>query len=143
MATGCQWYPTRTGTFRTMKDDMTTRLEEHSKLLRQFAELFFQSVSQALPAWEEAYFDFRLGSSECGLDRAIVRSQNTRIGIDLPVELFEIQDGLLELRNQIPGGDWYGLFVHIDRQGNVDVKYDHNSACIETFADDERLQRPF
>jgi hypothetical protein len=59
------------------------------------------------------------------------------------IQLSQIADCLWDLRDQIPGGEWFGILVQIDRAGNVDVKYDHNPDCIETFMDDEDSHRPF
>jgi hypothetical protein len=50
---------------------MKTALEQHAALLQELAEALYRDVSEADSAWTSAYFDFRLDTPGCGLDRTI------------------------------------------------------------------------
>lgn len=122
---------------------MVTAIEQHGELLRELAVHISREATATDPDWIEAFFDFRLDTPECGVDRTILRTKSARKGILPPTEMTQVRDCLWQLRDSVPGGMWYGLFVLVDRDGNVDVKYDHYPDCIETFAEDEKAHRPF
>lgn len=118
-------------------------IEKHSELLQEFTQQMYREVTSAEPNWVEAYYDFRLECTGTGLDRFILRDANSSKALIPSQELTQVRDCLQHLREKTPGGRWFGLFIHLDSKGNVDVKYDHNPDCIDTFFDDLKSHRPF
>ena len=122
---------------------MKTAIELQSELLKEMAERIFLAANAADSNWVEAYFDYRLDTPDCGIGRAILRTELSRRDFDPPMEVSQALDCLLELRDKVPGGGWFGLFIHVTRNGSVDVRYDHNYDCIDSFSDDIKSQNPF
>lgn len=120
-------------------------VEQQSELLEELAKFLFSEASSMDSAWEEVFFDFRIDDpkSGCGLGRTILRTSDRRFGITPSIQLTQIRDCLWELRDRVPGGDWFGLSLRVDKACNIDVKYNHDPDCIESFFDDEKAHRPF
>jgi hypothetical protein len=123
---------------------MVLQVEQIGRLLTEMASLIASATSTQLPDWFEVFFDQREdGDTGSGISRTIAKSDSSRKWIDIPVSVIGLYGDLLDLRDTAGTGHWYGLFIHIKRTGEVNVKYDYNPDCIETFDDDEENHVPF
>lgn len=120
-----------------------TAIEQQTELLHQMAAALSDAATEQMPGWDELYYDVRYDSSDCGLARTIVRRGEEREQIKTPGEIGECRVRLRSLRKKLLDGYWYGLFIYVNSQGAVDVKFNNDANCIDTFSEDEKNHRPF
>lgn len=118
-------------------------LEHQGRVLQEMAREVVAAADSTAKDWEEIYWDHRQdGDSGSGTERIVARTPTGRVWIPGNVNVYNPRDTLLDLRSPSTGY-WYGIFIHIKRSGEVDVKYDYDPDCIETFFDDEDNHVPF
>lgn len=117
-------------------------LEQQGESLKRMASVLSRAATVELPGWNELFFDVRFDGGT-SVERMVIRKDKKRVDIYAPNEVSQYRDRLWTLRKKLPNGDWYGLFMHIDSEGSVEVKYDYDPQCVSTFFEDEDNHRPF
>jgi hypothetical protein len=123
-----------------MSKKRTDPLSAHGELLSELAVRLVDTANDNGP-WDELYYDMRC-DADCSVERFIVRHGEQRAMLRLSPEGRKVREDLWHLRNQMPKHRWFGLFVRIIPNGEVEVSYSHDQECIETLADDEANRRP-
>lgn len=119
-------------------------MDQISTVTQKMADRLVTAVSSEVPDWSEIFHDYREdGESGFALYRTVVRQTSERVWAEEPADFLNLQEELIEIRPAAGPDRWYGLSIHIQRGGEVDVKFDYDPDCIESFDDDELNQRPF
>lgn len=119
-------------------------LEIQGQLLKDMAMEMCRTALEQFPDWTESFYEFCYGNRDSGVGRLLVRSLDHRMKIfPMPHQLQELFTCLEQLRPKLPNSDWWGMSIHVTRDGAVDVKYDYDPDCIERFFKDEDAHLPF
>jgi hypothetical protein len=124
--------------------DAEATLQLHGRVLSEMVSEIGKAAASQMPDWRAVLFDHREArSGGSGISRTVAVNENGRSWIEDSVKLYNLLECMLEVRDGLESGHWYGLLIVIKRSGEVDVKYNYDCDCIETFDDDEENHIPF
>ncbi len=120
-----------------------TPLEILGLLLKELAGEMHKSATLATHDWTEAIYQYCYDNRHSAVLRFVINTPTGRHTPELSHEGGEAMTCIDQIRPKLPDGDWWGILVHLTRDGAVDVKYDYDPDCIERFFEDEDAHQPF
>lgn len=120
---------------------MSTALEQQGLLLKKLARSVFREVNDTFGkgSWSTAVFDIRFPPDDgCAMSLSRVRLDSGMKRVSLRSTAHD-QVSLLGLRNDLPGGPWFGLAVIVRSNGQVKVRYDYDPDYLDGILDDDRF----
>ncbi len=122
---------------------MASALELYAQEIERLALTLTDTAKGHFDDWTDVFYETCLHDSGSGAARTIVKNHDVREDIHPSHEVNECSTALSQLRDQILGGPWCCLSMHVTRDGEVDVQYGYDPDWMNRFFDDYEKERPF